>query len=339
MKNFSLNKNIVFLSSSFYPSVGGVEKHVKNVSEVLAKKRHNITVLVRYKKGYPKYQSIGSILVYRMPKRDYRPFLNIWYLKNKKLFKDAVIHSHDYFPFSLRRILKGHTWVHTFHGYEGYPLDPLAIASRKQVSNSVDYTFCVGKFIEKWYGTKCNEVIWGAAEKPKSINKDIKYDFIFYGRFEEDTGFEKYIRAFKIIKSTKPKAKMLVVGWGSRHDWAVSYSKKYDLGIEFRSPVSNIYPSLAQAKIAFVSGYQAIIESGLMKKSIVAYYDTPIKKDYLEMHPLASSLNIVNSIDGISQKALDLMNNSDYKTKKIYNWSVKQSWSYIVKRYEKSYKS
>lgn len=333
-----MTKLIIF-APSFYPNHGGVEKHLENVVKILKKNKYDVTTFVRYAKGFPIHNKFLGTDVIRMPKNTNRITLFLWFLKNKHLFDGAIVHSHDYFPMPIRKLLKKNRWVHTFHGYEGYPLDPLAIASRKQVSNSVDYTFCVGKFIEKWYGTKCNEVIWGAAEKPKSINKDIKYDFIFYGRFEEDTGFEKYIRAFKIIKSTKPKAKMLVVGWGSRHDWAVSYSKKYDLGIEFRSPVSNIYPNLAQAKIAFVSGYQAIIESGLMKKSIVAYYDTPIKKDYLEMHPLASSLNIVNSIDGISQKALDLMNNSDYKIKKIYNWSVKQSWSYIVKRYEKSYKS
>jgi glycosyltransferase involved in cell wall biosynthesis len=336
MRNLAAKNKIVFITSSYYPSLGGVEKHVQRVAEILASKGREVKVFVRYKENYPKYQKINNVEIYRMPKKDGRPNINLWYLKNKKYFKDAVIHSHDYFPSVIKKLLKNNRWVHTFHGYEGYPLNPAAIESRKRVASSVDYTFCVGKFIEKWYGTKCDEVIWGAAEKPKKIKKPIKYDFIFFGRFEEDTGFEKYVEAFKIIKSKVPNATMVAVGWGSKANWAIQYSMKNRLGIVFKEPVKDVYPLISQSRVAFVSGYQAIIESSLMKRPIVAYYDTPIKKDYLKMHPMAVYLNIAKNAEEISINALSALESSkDLKT--LFSWASKQNWESIENKYNKSY--
>lgn len=338
MKNLVKKNKIVFITSSYYPSIGGVEKHVQRVVEILSSRGYSVKVFVRYKENYPNYQKTNSVDIYRMPKKDSRPNIILWYLKNKKYLKGAVIHSHDYFPFSLRSLIKNR-WVHTFHGYEGYPLDPLAIESRKRVAKSVDYTFCVGKFIEKWYGTRCDQIIWGAAEKPNVIKKPIKYDFIFFGRFEEDTGFEKYIEAFKVIKSKVPSATMVVVGWGSKASWARQYSQNNRLGIIFKEPVKNVYLLLAQSRVAFVSGYQAIIESALMKKPIVAYYDTPIKKDYLGMHPMSRYLNISNRSSQIADKAILLLSSPGNKNTDMYNWANSQNWKSIVNRYEESYKT
>ena len=91
--------------------------------------------------------------------------MKYWLLKNKKIFNGAVVHSHDYFPFNLRKILPNIRWVHTFHGYEGYPLHEEAIESRRRLHGLVEYSFCVGQFIEKWYGTKCDNILWGAADQ------------------------------------------------------------------------------------------------------------------------------------------------------------------------------
>lgn len=330
---------LVIFAPSFYPHSGGVEKHLANIVRLLTQKKYKVTVFVRYYKGFPARQKFYGADVVRMPKSSGRVALGTWYIKNKKLLENAIIHSHDYFPLTIRILLKKNRWVHTFHGYEGYPLDTMAIESRKRVAKSVDYTFCVGKFIEKWYGTTCNQIIWGAAEKPKAIKKLIKYDFIFFGRFEEDTGFEKYIEAFKLIKSKVPSATMVVVGWGSKASWARQYSLNNRLGIIFKEPVKNVYLLLAQSRVAFVSGYQAIIESALMKKPIVAYYDTPIKKDYLGMHPMSRYLNISNRSSQIADKAILLLSSPGNKNTDMYNWANSQSWKSIVNKYEESYKS
>lgn len=336
MKNLVAKNKIVFITSSYYPSLVGVEKHVQRVSEILASKGCEVKVFVRYKENYPEYQKINNVEIYRMPKKDGRPNINLWYLKNKKYFKDAVIHSHDYFPFSLRRLVKNR-WVHTFHGFEGYPVSKIAIESRKRVLANVDYSFCVGKFIEKWYGTKCDEVLWGAADKPKKYDIKPKYDFVFFGRLEKDTGINAYLEAFKILSNKNKSLKMLVVGWGGLQNKNIKYAKDNKLDIEFRKPAKDVYAVLAESKIAFVSGYQAIIESAMMKKPIIAHYDNPLKKDYLQMHPMAKFLIIANNADKIVKMYTKFHNENAPLGNKIFSWSSRQTWDKIALRYKKSY--
>ncbi len=336
MKNLVAKNKIVFITSSYYPSLGGVEKHVQRVSEILASKGCEVKVFVRYKENYPKYQKINNVEIYRMPKKDGRPNINLWYLKNKKYFKDAVIHSHDYFPFSLRRLVKNR-WVHTFHGFEGYPVSKIAIESRKRVLANVDYSFCVGKFIEKWYGTKCDEVLWGASDKPKKYDIKPKYDFVFFGRLEKDTGINAYLEAFKILSNKKKSLKMLVVGWGGLQNKNIKYAKDNKLDIEFRKPVKDVYAVLAESKIAFVSGYQAIIESAMMKKPIIAYYDNPLKKDYLQMHPMSNHIYLADSKKQITESVLKIIDNSFKISPAIISWANSQTWDSIVSIYSESY--
>jgi len=330
---------IIILAPSFHPNKGGVEKHLEYVVKNLIDRGNNVTVLVRYSAAFPKKQHIFGADIRRMPKNTSIYSMKLWLVKNKKLFEGSVIHSHDFFPFALRKLLPNVRWVHTFHGYEGYPLDPNAIKSRQEVASMVDYTYCVGSFIEKWYGTKCNSVIWGAANKPPVSQSKIQWDFIFYGRFERDTGFEEYLKAFKLIQNKKPNARMLAVGSGSKLEWAKQYIKENGLNISFHDKVNDINELLHQSKVAFVSGYLSIIECGLAKKPIVAYYGTPIKKDYLECHPMAKYFYIVNSIEGTANSAISALDGNAKQVERLYNWSSKQTWDNIVVQYEKSYQS
>lgn len=329
---------LVILAPSFYPNTGGVEKHLEKVCEGLVKRGWAITVLVRYGKGYPKSLSRKGVHIVRMPKSDSSKTMWLWYLKNRDIFNNAmVIHSHDYFPFALRKLIKNKRWVHTFHGYEGYPLDPRAIESRKNVAKAVDYTFCVGEFIEKWYGTKCDEVIWGAAEPAKHQNQKTKWDFIFFGRYEPDTGFAEYLKGFRLIAQKQSNANMLVLGHGSQESWAKGFAKDNQLNIQFHEPVANVEPFLQQARAAFVSGYLAIIECGLDKKPVVAYYGTPIKKDYLTMHPEAKAFAVVSTAKQIAEAGLKALKPDPKDIQSLYSWSKSQTWDKIINQYEKAY--
>jgi glycosyltransferase involved in cell wall biosynthesis len=329
-------KKIVFFAPSYYPNFGGVEKHIMSVASILKKRGYKIKIFVKFSKNIPKKQTIEGIEVLRMPKKENRPYIDLWYAKNKIIFEDAIIHSHDYFNFYLRKKIKNR-WVHTFHGYEGYPIAQSAIESRKKVLSLVDYSFCVGKFIEKWYGTKCDKVLWGAADKPKKYNTKPNYDFLFYGRLEKDTGIKEYLKAFKLMLDNSKSLKMLVVGWGSLEKENKMYVKNSGLNVEFRKPVNDVYSVLAECRVAFVSGYQAIIESSLMKKPIIAFYDNPLKKDYLEMHPQIKNFMIADSPEKISSLAIGIDENSP-KINNIYKWALKQNWENVALKYESSYR-
>jgi glycosyltransferase involved in cell wall biosynthesis len=331
------NKRIVFFAPSYYPNLGGVEKHIMKVANILKNDGYKIKIFVKFSKNIPRKQIVNGVSVFRMPRNESRPYIDIWYAKNKIHLEGAVIHSHDYFNFYLRKKLNKNRWVHTFHGYEGYPISKLAIESRRRVLGLVDYSFCVGKFIEKWYGTKCDEVLWGAADKPVAIKNIIKYDFLFYGRLEKDTGIKDYLKAFKLISDKNKSLKMLVVGWGSLENENRSYTQNNHLNVEFRSPVKDVYSILAESRIAFASGYQAIIESSLMKKPVIAFYDNPLKKDYLETHPQIKNFMIADSPEKISSLAIGIDENS-LKINSIYKWALKQNWENIASKYEASYR-
>ena len=336
--NRSMNK-IVILAPSFYPNNGGVEKHLVYVVKNLVNRGCEVIVFVRYSPSFPKKQYVYGALVRRMPQNTSKYSMKLWLVKNRKVLDGAVIHSHDFFPFALRKLLPNTRWVHTFHGYEGYPLDLNAIKSRQEVASAVDYTYCVGGFIEKWYGTKCDSVIWGAADKTSVNPTRLKWDFIFYGRFEQDTGFEEYLKAFRLIQSKDPNVSMLAVGGGSKLEWAKEYIKENELNIYLHDKVNDINELLHQSRVAFVSGYLSIIECGLAKKAIVAYYGTPIKKEYLECHPMANSFAVVGSIRGVEDAAMLALKANAKQLQRMYNWSSKQTWDNIVDQYEKSYQS
>lgn len=333
-----MKRSLVVLAPSYYPNTGGVEKHLEKVCEGLIKRGWGVTVFVRYSPGYPKAQKHHGVNIVRMPKSDGTKTLWLWYLKNKQVFDGAVaIHSHDYFPFALRKLIKNKRWVHTYHGYEGYPLDPRAVESRQQVLKAVDYSFCVGQFIEKWYGTRCDQVIWGAAEGVKQTKTSTKWDFIFYGRFEQDTGFEEYVKGFKLIQDSNPKSNMLILGYGTKEVWAKDYVKQHNLNVTFHGPVGDVRPFLLQSKVAFVSGYLALIECGLAKKPVVAYYGTPIKEDYLKCHPEAKSLAIVHSAQQIASSGQRALKPNPKEIQDLYDWSRVQTWDKIINQYEEAY--
>lgn len=328
-------KNLLIIAPSFWPLQGGVESHLKNILPMLSNMGYKITVVCRYDKKLPREQIYKGMRVIRLPKSNFG--LRIWALANLRLLlKHKVVHSHDYFPTPIHELLGGKVkWVHTFHGYEGYPVLPEVIKSRQQVRKLVPSCIGVGEFIEKWYGTTCEEWIYGAVDfesLPKKTKP--KTDIIFYGRLEEDTGIRTYIKAFEIISKTND-LKMLVVGSGSLKRELLDYSEKMKLHIVFKDFSDDVLQDVAQSKIAFVSGYLSIIEAAAIGLQVISVYDTPIKKDYLEMHPMSAHFKVCSSPEQIYKAYLDAKDTeiSSY----FRDWAKNQSWSRICSIYSKYY--
>jgi len=113
---------------------------------------------------------------------------------------------------------------------------------------------CVGKFIQKYYFTKPNFIIYGASDKHKSA-KIFRKDAIFVGREGKDLEFYK-----KLAKKMKVKLDVF-----TNDSKASGYFHKY--------------------KYAFVNGYLAILEAMSQGTKVYAYYANPLKYDYLNMTP------------------------------------------------------
>ena len=128
MIEFDSSMKILFFSRLFYPHIGGVEKHVFEVSKLLVKKGHEVTVITeQYSPELKLRKMIEGIEVFRIPKYKEGKFKKFkiwkWTLNNNQLIKNAdIVHCHDvffwYLPFRLLFPFK--KVITTFHGHEDY---------------------------------------------------------------------------------------------------------------------------------------------------------------------------------------------------------------------------
>ena len=106
--------NILFISHYKWPHIGGVEKHIKEISEILVKNGHNVKVVSEEDIKQPRIKFFGLIYIW------------YWFFKNISLiYKSDIVHVHDVFIWYLPfRFLFPFTKVFiTFHGWEGkYPI-------------------------------------------------------------------------------------------------------------------------------------------------------------------------------------------------------------------------
>lgn len=346
---------ILFFSRYFYPHIGGVEKHVLEVSRELLKKGHEISVICETtEKEIEKEEEFKKIKVYRIFVGENEFFKKFtvwkWLLTHRSLISDAdVIHAHDVFywwmPFLLLQSKK--KIYTTFHGYTGntFPnwkekiLHRLAIKSSKK-------TMSIGSFYEKWYGEKSDLVLYGGVEKKllrdsiasfqedKQVQHDRKLKLVFVGRLEEETGIMMYLKAAKIIKEKHIPFKLEIAGDGSLRKICEKYIQENKLNVFIHGFIENIESFLQHADIAFVSRYLSILEALALRKPIVAHYNNEVKKDYLKMTPFTKWITICNSEKDIANAVVKILEKPDkQQVEQSFKWVSKQSWENVAKNY------
>ncbi|MDO8621267.1 MAG: glycosyltransferase family 4 protein [Candidatus Levybacteria bacterium] len=340
--------NILFLSRLFYPHIGGVEKHVLEISRELMKKGHRIIVITeQHDKNLKLEEEIEGIEVYRIPVgkdsffKKFRIWRQLW--EFRKLIKNAdIVHCHDvffwYLPF---RLLYPRKPVYTtFHGYETYPIPKKAILVRKISEILSRGNICIGQFMKKWYGTKPTYVSYGGAKVSEKrpfgfaqggqvkSEKQVERSAVFVGRLDEQTGFLTYLEAVKKIKKKFPDFKFTVFGDGK-------FNNKIGKDIDFRGFVGNYEKELPKFNFVFASRYLSILEAMAAKRLVFAVYDNPVKEDYLKMSPFAKYIIIANSADEIVQKVVYFLENpkEEELIGKAFEWAKKQSWENLSNTY------
>src|SRR3989344_2866024 len=169
--------NIVFLCRLYYPHVGGVEKHVLGISEIL-KKNHHITIVTeQYDSGLKTDEVVDGIQVLRIPvagvgERQKKWVIWRWIWQHRQLFGQAdFIHAHDvvYWTYPIKLIHPHKKIFATFHGWEGlYPIPFKNILKKRLDAWLCAGTICVGDYISRWYGIKPTLVTYGAVDLPSS---------------------------------------------------------------------------------------------------------------------------------------------------------------------------
>jgi len=147
--------NILFLVQHKWPHVGGVEKHVYEVSKRLKESGQKVNIISEEDIKCPKIKYLGLLYIW------------FWFFKNINLIKKSdIVHCHDVFIWYLpfRFLFPKKPVYTTFHGWEGkYPI-PFKNIFLKRLANKLSMgSIVVGKYIEKWYGIKGDIITYGAA--------------------------------------------------------------------------------------------------------------------------------------------------------------------------------
>jgi len=329
---------ILFLTKLFYPHIGGVEKHVEEVSRELIKKGHRIIVLtLKHDPKLPEIETSGGVKIIRLPYSESKWIIwkNLW--QKRSLIKEVdIIHCHDvffwYLPFKF--LFPKKPVYTTFHGWEGdFPIPQKNIFIRRLSEKLSWGNICVGGYIKKYYGAKPNYIIYGAitlepdGRRGRVLSKTFK-ECIFIGRLEKDTGMEDYLKALKTIKQ-KNGLKITFVGDGSYR----SQAEKIGL---VTGMVKTIKPYLKKPAYIFASSYLTILEAMVAKRSVFALYHNSLKKDYLQQFPGARYMRISNSADELIKQFNNALKNPkkiDQMINRAYHFAQKQTWDKVAKKY------
>lgn len=307
-------KSVLFLTprrSDKY--LGGVEKHVKILGEYLRRKGIEVGEL-----------SLSDMT--RLPRvrgsRNDKPHAWKYLWKNRKLILGSdIIHVHDVFwwysPFRL--LFFWRPVFITFHGWEGvYPPSKSAIIQKKFASLLCSGSIGVGEYLEKWYGIKTNEITYGVFDsqnllrtgkqnasldpstRQELLAQDDATSIVFLGRLEEVNGIDIFLKVLNISnrqpssrmrhECANGKQKVVFIGDGS-------YRKKCEKYGEVTGMIKDVKKYLEKADIVIASSYLSIMEAMALRKPIVAIANNPLKRDYLECHPMRKRIKIAETAE------------------------------------------
>ena len=185
--------------------------------------------------------------------------------------------------------------------------------------------------MKKWYFANPDYIIYGGVNIPKTIKPIKTASALFFGRLDEQTSILDYCKAVVQIRKLHPKFDFAVAGEGK------FYSKAKETG-RMLGFVKNPENLLTKYRFAFVSRYLSILEALAAKRMVLALYDNPVKRDYLEMAPFKKYINIVNDYRDLASKVqlyYSNKKNAQSKLDKGHSWASKQTWGKVTDTYLK----
>lgn len=353
-----MKKDISFICPRFYPDKGGVEKHVLFLSKALVKKGFDVTVYTITKDknlvNYDFFEKIKIVRIHAVSDGIFnRVLVNLKFLfLISKLKKSSIIHFHDYFSLwgwnllnsvILKFLFRKKLYI-TFHGWEGiFPPRKSVIFKRRLIEKLTESSMSIGHFISKWYGTNSEVISYGACETsfPVSVdNSDFSLNkILFIGRLEVDTGLLQYLDSIESVQDMV--LDIDICGDGSLLDNVIEISKKSIHKINILGFIENIDEKIRESDVVFTSGYLGMLESFSQRKPVIATYDNPLKKDYLELMPNHSEMFFILDHFNTLSQIIEKIKSNDVRTKMIdnaYEFSLKSDWNNMVKNYEELWK-
>lgn len=274
---------ILFLTKKYWPHIGGVEKHVAEISRELQKRGNKVTIITeKYSKELRSNETIGGIKIIRFSYPHFKMLglLNIWFWlwQNRSLIKQSdVIHCHDifiwYLPFCL--IYPYKKVFITIHGYEpDRPFSWISIFQKKVALKLSNGSIGVGRYLEKYIGAKFDKIIYGGITlnqklNIKNQNDKSKFKIVYVGRLENNTGLGMFIEWLKV---NGQGLRVDFCGDGPLRDECGKYGKVHG----FCDPT----PFLRKAEICVPGGYLAYLEAKSYGCLVKTYAQNRLRKDY-----------------------------------------------------------
>jgi len=251
--------NILFLTHHKHPRVGGVERHLKVLISNLKSTNPDIDIITISEEDInpPQIKIIGLLYIW------------YWLFKNRELItRSDLVHIHDVFIWYLPfRFLYPRKKVFiTFHGWEGkWPLPMWAIINKRVANYLCDGSIAVGKYIEKYYHIKCNEIIYGAVESHGRINlrKKQKNTLVYLGRQDKDTGYFEF------------------------QEWLKNHK---NLKVKYITNDPNPEKYLVTSEYCVPAGYLSYLEAKSYGCKIITFANNPLKIDYWKDVKLLKSI-------------------------------------------------
>ena len=210
---------ILQVCPKYYPDIGGVEEHVRNISERLAKE-HGVVVFTGDASGkLPKEEEINGVLVKRFKSFAPRDAYHLSFRMAKELRKAEfdIVHGHNYhsLPLYFARNARARKFVVTphYHRYGQTPMRNFLIKLYKPFGKKIfeqadkiiavsnygkqlilnDFTIDAGKI-----AIIPNGVDFSEFENLESIPREPK-KILYVGRLEEYKGTQRIIRALPLL--------------------------------------------------------------------------------------------------------------------------------------------
>jgi len=336
---------ILMVTPSFYPAIGGVETHVRRVSEALSGRGHQVSVLTHSEE--PGEEELGPITVHRLPRTNWR---RAWQGSRPYIADADVVQCHDAYSF-LHFYLPSvylpprRPVFATFHGYESYPIRSEAMRWRKFVRRRVRDALCMGEFICRRYGTKCFAVSYGGADpmaEPPPLPG--KSGALFIGRLAEDTSIMFYLHALSILRSEYGQTlPVTIVGDGPMRQPAEMYAKANRLDARFVGTVQNPAEYLRLADIAFVSGYLSIWQALAARRVVFAVYENELKRDYVQCFPEAEkTLMMAGEAEELADQINHYLGNRESyedRRERGARLAATNTWDRVADLYESMYRA
>ena len=346
---------ILQVSEMYYPVIGGLEEHVRNISERLARE-HDVTVFATDPSGrLPREESINSVLIRRFdsfaPQNSY--YVSLPMLLELRRSEFDIVHAHNYhaFPAFFARYATRERFVVTphYHGHGSSMLRDYLIKLYKPLGKKIfqeaDKVIAVSNYEKSLLLRDFGIPDEGVAVIPNGINmtefrnleraeKEHK-TLLYVGRLEEYKGVQYILQALTMLDED---VHLQIVGIGPYKTSLTSLVEELGLGyrVEFYQglPREELLQRYADADLfVLLSKYEAfsiVVAEALAAKTPCIVANTSALSEWIDNQNCFGVDHPIN-IDRLSALIREVMG---HRVTEVKLWDWVEVAEATIKAYE-----